>query len=134
MNFLADAAVTDHLISGEWLIAVIGALASGAALLLGKRQGIKEATNNVTLQSPVPTVPFQKVQGNVTWDHFQPLVTRMDRLESHLDKVRKEQSDQYREILDAGAQREQRMTTHFDTTVLNMTNRIDSLLKPRTGR
>jgi hypothetical protein len=59
MHLLAEtAAAPDTLISGNWIIGVIGALATAAALILGKlqgrKQGMQEATNNVTIQTPVP--------------------------------------------------------------------------------
>lgn len=51
--FLADAVTApDPMISGNWIITLIGALVSGAALLLGKAQGKKEAREkrSVTLE------------------------------------------------------------------------------------
>lgn len=120
-------------VSGNVLVAIIGAIFSGFALLYGKRQGIKEATNNITLQSPVPEVPTRKVPGAVTWDHLQPLIQRIDRMERHLDEVRKEQSDQYRETLEAGGAREHRIITHLDDVARAIHARIDTIMKlPRT--
>jgi hypothetical protein len=55
-HYLAEAA-PDAMISGNWIIGVIGALASAGALILGKYQGRKEAQeSSVTLKKPVPTV------------------------------------------------------------------------------
>lgn len=58
MHLLAEtAAGADPMISGNWIIGLIGALTSLATLLIGKRQGIKEAADsNVTLKKPVPTI------------------------------------------------------------------------------
>jgi hypothetical protein len=92
------------------------------------------------LEEPVPTVPTRKVAGFVTWDSLQPIVTRMDRLERHLDEVRREQSDQFKEILEAGSQRADNLRTHLDDVARAIHSRIDDIHrdgngpKPRTGR
>lgn len=55
-HYIATAAA-DPMVSGNWIIGVIGALASAGALILGKYQGRKEAAeSSVTLKKPVPTV------------------------------------------------------------------------------
>lgn len=57
MQILAEAATDpDTMISGKWLLAIIPAViaALGAVWIKAKSAGIKEATNNVTIQSPVP--------------------------------------------------------------------------------
>lgn len=58
MNLLADVAQTDPMISGNWLIGIIGALTTGAAAIIGKLMGRKEGetSREVTLKKPVPTV------------------------------------------------------------------------------
>lgn len=60
MEFLANttAAGADPMISGEWLIKIIGAIFTGAALILGRYWGRKEKENesSVTLKKPVPTI------------------------------------------------------------------------------
>lgn len=99
-----------------------------------------EKAKAMRLEEPVPTVPTRKVPGLVTWNDLQPLIQRMDRFEKHLDEVRKEQSDQFKEILEAGSAREHRLTTHVDDVARAIHSRIDDLMrdhhhaKPRTGR
>lgn len=54
MPMLANAgADPDPLISGNWLIAVIGAIASAAAMFWGKHQGKKEATETKITNQPI---------------------------------------------------------------------------------
>jgi hypothetical protein len=92
------------------------------------------------LEEPVPVIPTRKVFANVTWNDLQPIITRMDRLEKHLDEVRREQSDQFKEILEAGSTRENRITTHMDDVARAIHSRIDDMMrdnhqpKPRTSR
>lgn len=92
------------------------------------------------IEEPVPTVPTRKVFNNVTWNDLQPIISRMDRLEKHLDEVRREQSEQYKEILEAGSTREHRLTTHMDDMARAIHSRIDDLMrdhhqpKPTTRR
>ena len=93
---------------------------------------------SLKLEEPMPTVPTRKVPGFVTWDHLQPIITRMDRLEKHLDDVRKEQSDQFKEILEAGSTREHRLTTHVDDVARAIHSRLDDVIRdnhqPKTPR
>lgn len=142
--FLATTPAGDDQVSTKVLYGVITAIFTGMALVAGKTMGKKEA-QSMRLDEPVPTIPTRKVPGFVTWDHLQPLITRMDRLEKHLDDVRKEQSDQFKEILEAGSTRESRLTTHLDDVARAIHSRIDDMMrdanhnhhpatKPRTSR
>lgn len=75
---LAEAMV-DPQISGNWIIAVIGALGSAFALFYGKRQGIKEAANSITIASPVPKI-------DVTTKEHPDFVTH-NQLNGHLERI-----------------------------------------------
>lgn len=56
ISILAEAA-PDPLISGNWIIMVIGAVFTGLAHVVGKKQGRAEAQENqVTLKKPIPTL------------------------------------------------------------------------------
>lgn len=49
------------MIPGEWIIGLIGAVATGIALVVGKLQGRKEAeTREVTVKKPMPTVEIRE--------------------------------------------------------------------------
>lgn len=59
MNWLADAVQQpDPMISGDWVLKLIGALFTGVALVLGRYWGRREKENEsaVTLKKPVPTI------------------------------------------------------------------------------
>lgn len=120
-------------IPGDWVLALVGLIITTLlGGLVGKKIGKTEA-QGMRLEEPVPTVPTRKVPGLVTWDHLQPLIQRMDRLERHIDDVRKEQSDQFKELLEAGAAREQRLVDKVDEMARAIHARIDDHL-PRTRR
>lgn len=91
-SFLAEAA-PDALISGNWIIGVIGAIAAGIALVIGKRQGRAEAAdNNVTLKHPVPTIHTQEAPEYVTMAIFNGHLKRIEnsfaKIEEALDSER----------------------------------------------
>lgn len=131
MHILAETAGTpDTLISGNWLIAVIGALASGIALVIGKRQGLKEATNNVTLQAPVPTVPVREIKLPPSWDAHHALVDRVHVLEVATSELRRESALHYQELIKAGGDRERHISDKLDGIARAIHHRIDELFPP----
>lgn len=126
LTLAASADPATGSVPGEVLIGVIGAIFSGVALLLGRKIGRDQAAT-LKLEEPVPTVPTRKVAGYVTWDSVAPLISRIDRMERHLDEVRREQSDQFREILQAGATRAESLRTHMDDMARAIHSRIDEM-------
>lgn len=77
---IAQAAPPDPMISGNWIIAVIGAVAAGIALVIGKKQGRAEAAeSNVTIKPPVPTVRTQEEPAWATRPDLIELIDRTDR-------------------------------------------------------
>jgi hypothetical protein len=134
MGYLANTPPPDPMISGDWIIAVIGALASAFALFYGKRQGLKEATNNVTLQSPLPEVSTRKVLTPPSWDAHQALRDRVTVLEVGLADLRRESINQYHELLKAGGEREVHLSDKLDGIARSIHSRIDELMQPRTRR
>ena len=140
MIYLAQAAATsDPMISGNWIVAVIGALASAFALFYGKRQGLKEATNNVTLQNPMPELPIRKLLTPPSWDAHRALMDRVLVLEAATLELRKDSAElrretnlQYHELLKAGGERETHLSDKLDGIARSIHARIDELMQPRT--
>lgn len=130
----------DAMISGNWIIAVIGAIAAGIALVIGKMQGRKEATET-RLTTPVPEVPTRKVSTPPSWDAHTALVDRVSRQEQisnelrhDLSEVRKDMAIQYREIMKAGSEREANLSDKLDGIARSIHARIDELMKPKSPR
>jgi hypothetical protein len=95
---------------------------------------VKEATNNVTIQPPFPEVPFRKVSNPVSYDQHSALDARVARIELHLDQIQRDQSQQYKQILEAGAERELRMTEVMNEGLREVHRRLDEILTPRPNR
>jgi hypothetical protein len=144
----AAANGADPMISGQWIIAVIGAAASAVALVIGKMQGRKEA-QRTTLESPVPEVPTRKVSTPPSWDAHRALCDRVLRLEDDMKSLHQEvkkgmeaQADQFRQLMVAGADRELRISEKLEGFASAIHRRIDETLhsasqhhpKTRTGR
>jgi hypothetical protein len=124
----------DTMISGNWIIAVIGALATAGALLIGKVQGRKEATNNITLQSPVPELSTRKVLTPPSWDAHRALCDRVTKLEETTTELRRDLAGQYRELMVAGGEREERLGEKLDGIARGIHHRIDEMLNHKSTR
>lgn len=78
INLLAE---TDTLISGNWIIAMIGAIAAGIALVVGKKQGRNEAENarDVLIKKPVPTIQTREEPHWATKPELNDHIERTDK-------------------------------------------------------
>lgn len=129
----AAPAADDAMISGNWIIGVIGALASGGALLVGKWQGRKEA---LTIKEPVPTVPTSKVSTPPTWSDHKALAERVNRteadilrIEGELKEMRVQQTNQFQTLMAAGAEREARIGDKIEGFARAIHARVDDMMK-----
>jgi hypothetical protein len=134
------AAAPDAMISGDWIIKAIGAICAGAALVLGRYWGRKEAAG-MRLESPVPTVPTSKVSTPPSWDAHRALCDRVSRTESDILRVEGElkemriiQTQQFQTLMHAGAEREERIGTKIDGFAKAVHSRIDEILTKRPAR
>ncbi len=89
--WLAETA-SDPMISGNWIIALIGAASTAVAAILGKGMGRREGetAREVTLKKPVPTVVTRE----------EPLIATQAALQEHIDNT-KEGLDQVWEAITA---------------------------------
>ncbi len=83
MNLLAEAMHTaDPMISGEFVLKVIGAIFSGVLLLLGGRHiGKKEGetSRDVTVKKPVPTIQIREEAHWATKPELEDHIERTDK-------------------------------------------------------
>jgi hypothetical protein len=104
VNWLATAAGADALVSGDWVLKLIGAIFTGAALVLGRYWGRKESetTREVTLKKPVPTVRTQEepryVQREEFREHCDAASAEMRRIWEHFGVERKLANDELSKI------------------------------------
>lgn len=127
LQILAEAA-PDPMISGTWLIGFLGALGTLAGIFLGHQRG--KASQGVTLNAPIPEIPFRKVERPVSYDQHNSLEQRVGRIETHLDVIQRDQASQYRQIIEAGAERELRLTEILHTGLREVHARLDAILNP----
>ena len=140
-EIIAQAAgQADSMVSGNWIIGVIGALASAGALILGKMQGRKEA-QRTTLESPVPEIPTRKGFTPPSWDAHVALCDRVTRQEAisnemrhDLSEVRKDMANQYRELIQAGQERERNISDKLEGVARGIHHRIDEAINHKSNR
>ena len=134
MNLLADAAAAnpDPMISGNWILGVLGAAGTLLGIILGHAKG--KASQDVTIKDQ--PVRFTKDQRPVSFDQHSALDARVARIENHLDRIERDAGQQYKQLLEAGAEREMRMTEFFGAGLREVHARLDALLSklPPTSR
>lgn len=123
MMLLGDVA-GDPMVSGAWVttlvVAVIGAL---AAAFTGGRKSAR-----MTLEEPVPTIPTRKVSQPPSWDQHTALSDRVARLEHAQAEARREQAEQYRELMESQQQRELRLMEKLDGIARGIHHRVDEVI------
>ena len=129
---MAEAAPADPQISGNWIIGVLGAIATILGVIFGHARG--KSAQRFSLDSPVPEVPFRKVDRPVSFDQHSSLEARVGRIELHLDVIQRDQAQQYRQILEAGSERELRMTEVISQGLREVHARLDGIIKPHPTR
>lgn len=94
---------------------------------MGKRGPVEVAQPiSARVTQEIPPVSQEAVSG---------LARRMDHLERQFTELRETQGEQYREILQSGAGREQRINEHIDSAVGSVHKRLDAILMAsRTGK
>ena len=131
MIILAEAVTgADPMISGNWIIAVLGAAGTLAGILLGHAKG--KASQEITIKDQ--PVQFQKSQRPVSFDQHASLEQRVGRIEVHLDVIQRDQANQYRQIIEAGSERELRLTETLNRGLREVHERLDGLMKPTPPR
>lgn len=129
------AAHADPMISGEWIIKIVGAIFTGAALILGRYWGRKEA-EGVKITDPVPEVPTRKVSTPPSWSDHKALADRVMRteadilrVEGELKEMRVQQTNQFQTLMAAGADREQRIGDKIEGFARAVHARVDDMMK-----
>lgn len=133
------------MIPGEWItafvVSVIGAIAGPfVAYKKGKSAQVK-------LPDPMPEMPVRKVYTPPTFSQHQDLVRRVSQLETEtrqhreyvetqLRDIRREQSEQFVKLMNAGESRKDAIMESMNEMVRGFHERVDLLLmdhKPRTS-
>lgn len=143
MNLLAEvvAGGGDTMISGDWTLKLVGALFTGAALVLGRYLGKKEEANKLSLPDPLPEFVTRKASTPPSWDAHKALMDRVMRQEQisnelrhDLSEVRKEMAENYKDLMASGQTRESNLSDKLDGIARGIHSRIDDLMKTKTTR
>lgn len=86
-----------------------------------------DRARSLKIEDPIPTVPVRKVPGVPSWNDHSNLVERVGRLEAHIDKMRDEQAEQFKDLLIAGASRQ-------EAIVKQLSDKIDQVARDWHGR
>lgn len=126
LAILATAASSG--ISAEQVGIIIGSII--IALIGGGVLGKKVAdTQRVRLSEPVPTITTRKHREPPSWDQHKELEHRVTTLEQAQAEFRRDLAQHYREMLEAGGARENRIMDKLDGIARGIHNRIDEQLK-----
>jgi hypothetical protein len=132
-SLLADAGDSVSLKAlGTFLVAVLGALGIFYARISGVQKGRKE--RSVQIESPVPTLSIQQSFTPPTWDQHLALEKRISTAERHIEELRNDQGKQFRDILEAGVERETRILDKLDSVARSFHSRVDDILKLPASR
>jgi hypothetical protein len=116
------------LVDGEWItafiVAVIGAI---GGVWVAYRKG--QASTSTRIDEPVPVIRTSRVSVPPTWDQHVELVHRVTSLEHTTAELRRDLAAQFRELLQAGGERELRLAEKLDGMARGIHHRIDEILK-----
>lgn len=125
MEILAEtAAAPDAMISGNWIIGVLGAVGTLLGVILGHAKG--KAAQEVSIKDQ--PVRFTKDQRPVSFDQHSALDARVGRIENHLDAIQRDAGKQYQQLLEAGAAREIRLMEFMGEGLREVHARLNDLM------
>jgi len=129
-QFLAEAAADgDAMISGAWMLKLIAALFTGAALVLGRYWGRKEEARKITVQDPVPEVPVKRVYSPPSFSQHMDLVRRIEVVEGNVAELRRDQAIQFLKLMEVGERRKDDILERFDVVARGFHDRVDQIIK-----
>lgn len=105
------------------IIAAIGGVWIKARSL-GKAEG--ETSREVTIKNQ--PLQMTKTDRPVSFDQHSALDARVARIEIHLDRIERDGALQYKQLLEAGSERELRMTEVLAQGLREVHSRLDALL------
>lgn len=117
------------MISGEWMLKVIAAIFTGAALVLGRYWGRKEGAQSITLQNPVPDVPVKRVYSPPSFSQHMDLVRRIEVVEGNVAELRRDQAIQFLKLMEVGERRKDDILERFDVVARGFHDRVDQIIK-----
>jgi hypothetical protein len=134
LSDMTNLMLTDFMISGNWLIGAGVALIPilGTVWIRAKKAGLSEAKNNITIQTPVPTVPVSKVYSPPTFFQHTELARRVDKLEINHEELsrelRREMGESFRRLMDVGEERKDKLMDKIDASAKGFHERVNQIV------
>lgn len=118
----------------EWLTTfVVGIIAAiGGVWLKARSVGKAEGENSREVTIKNQPLQMTKTDRPVSFDQHSALDARVARIENHLDRIERDGALQYKQILEAGSERELRMTEVLSQGLREVHARLDALLNRAT--
>ncbi|WAC20994.1 hypothetical protein OVA24_06310 [Luteolibacter sp. SL250] len=109
------------------------------AAILGpilKKRWKEEAKAESSVSISGQPIRIQNTPGFVTFNDIKPLTDRMERFDQDLRDLRRDQGEQYRQLLESGQERETRIKEKMDDVARDWHARLDLQFgpKPRSSR
>ena len=127
-QMLADAAAAppDTLVSGNWIIAVIGAVSTILGMFWAHQRG--KTSQGVILNHPVPELPVRKVYSPPSFSQHMDLVRRIEVVESNVADLRRDQGQQFIRLMEVGEKRKDDILEKFEGVARGFHARVDQFM------
>lgn len=99
-----------------------------AAVLVAFKRGQANPKVNATLVEPVPEIPVKRVYSPPTYWQHKALEERVGKLETGMEVLRREQHEQFVQLMTAGESRKDLIFDKIDTMARAFHARVDDLL------
>lgn len=127
LGLLAQA----DMMSGKFVIALVSAIIT--ALVGGGLYKYREgAKNSMKIEKPVPTVPVAIRENFATKRELADVKSHVLRVEGSVAEVRREQSEQFKELLEAGEGRAERISDRMDSGLRAVHARLDRIYEKKS--
>lgn len=118
------------LIDGDWIIAVVVAIIGAGGAVWAKAKGRAEGrAETVSIGEPVPVIRTSRVKEPPSWDQHVELQHRVTALEHTTAELRRDLACQFRELLQAGGERELRLAEKLDGIARGIHHRVDEMMR-----
>jgi hypothetical protein len=114
----------------EWVTTfVVGIIAAIGGVWL-KAKSVGKVEGETSREVTIKNQPLQmtKTDRPVSFDQHSALDARVARIEIHLDRIERDRALQYKQLLEAGSERELRMTEVLAQGLREVHSRLDALL------
>jgi hypothetical protein len=119
-----------------WVSSFTMALVAAILTPILKKRWKEEAKSEATVTLTGQPIQIQNTPGPVTFNDLLPITERISRIETDVKELREGQAVQFVQILESGAERENRLRDKLDAIARELHHRLDLQFgpKPRASR